>query len=153
MPKDRRSFFEKLTGTIAVNKDHEDELENYPTRPVEAEADADWEEVGELSVDVYETPDDVVVKTMIAGVKPEDVTIDISREVVTIKGARESVNEVATDNYHQKELFWGGFARTILLPAEIDTDGAEATEKHGLLTIRMPKIDKDKRQKLKVKSQ
>jgi HSP20 family protein len=72
--------------------------------------------------------------------------------MVTIKGSREAARTVADEDYFQHELYWGSFARTILLPAEIETEEAEASERNGLLTIRLPKIDKDKSTKLKVKT-
>ena len=107
---------------------------------------------GELAVDVYQTSTEVVIKTMVSGVKPEDLEIAITREMVTIKGRRELGREVSNDDYFQQELYWGAFSRTILLPVEIDVEESEAMEKHGLLTVRLPKIDMKKTQSLKVKS-
>lgn len=151
MPKDRRSFFERITGTISVADDHED-FEEVTPESVRHQPDWTEEEEGELSVDVYQTPNEIIIQTMVAGVKPEDLTINITREMVTIKGTREAVRTIADEDYFQRELYWGSFARTILLPAEIETEEAEASERNGLLTIRLPKIDKDKTTKLKVKT-
>ena len=151
MSKDRRSFFERITGTISVADDEEnyEEIVPEPTRP-----EPEWveEEECELSVDVYQTPSEIIIQTMVAGVKPEDLNISITREMVTIKGTREAVRTISDEDYFQRELYWGSFSRTILLPAEIETEEAEAAEKNGLLTIRLPKIDKDKTAKLKVKT-
>ena len=72
--------------------------------------------------------------------------------MVTIKGRREGPKEISAENYFYQELYWGAFSRTILLPAEVETEEVEATEKHGLLTIRLPKIDKERRQTIKIKS-
>lgn len=162
MPKDRRSFFERITGTISVadDRDNFDDYEEIRGRrkpiPEVEEKETDWMEEetqdGELTVDVYQTPTDIIVQTMVAGVRPEDLTITITREMITIKGTRERITGVATEDYYQKELYWGSFSRTILLPAEVETEEAEASEKHGLLTIKLPKIDKDRVQKLKVKT-
>lgn len=154
MPKNKRSFFERLTGSISVNDEPSRNLSNLES---ELESEANWpeepeEEEGELSIDLYETPNDIIVRAMVAGVRPDDLTIDISREMITVRGSRESMKEDSGNNYFHKELFWGSFSRTIVLPAEIDTDGVEATEKHGLLTIKLPKIDKDRKTKVKVKS-
>jgi HSP20 family protein len=77
--------------------------------------------------------------------------IAITRDMVTIKGKRVEQKDVQEDNYVYQELYWGAFARTIVLPAEVDVDMAEASEKHGLLTIRLPKLNKDRQTKLKVK--
>jgi HSP20 family molecular chaperone IbpA len=80
-----------------------------------------------------------VIKTIVAGVKPEDLDISISRDMVTIRGKREEVREVSDEDYFHRELYWGSFSRTILLPEEIDVEAAEASERHGLLTVRLPK--------------
>jgi len=106
---------------------------------------------GQLSVDVFQTPDEIVIKAHVAGVKPDDLDVSITRDMVTIRGKRSDHTEVQHDDYFYKELYWGSFSRTILLPQEVDTEQAEASEKHGLLTLRLPKIDKEKQKKLKVK--
>lgn len=110
------------------------------------------ESVGELSVDVFETPNEIVVKAMVAGVKPSDLDIDISRDSVTIYGTRESEREVEDENYFHQELYWGSFKRVITLPEEVDVDQSEATERNGLLIINLPKLDKSRKAKLKVRS-
>jgi HSP20 family molecular chaperone IbpA len=114
----------------------------------------DWneEEMGELAVDVYQTPSHVVIKALVAGVVPANVDISLSRDTLTVRGTREDEREVQDENYFQKELYWGSFSRTILLPEEVDVDQAEAYEKHGILIIRLPKINKAKQTKLKVRS-
>lgn len=156
MPKDKRSFFEKLTGSIAINEDEHEMIEEKEPAQVHTPKNASWieeqDEEAELTVDVYQTPSEIVVETMIAGVRPEDINISITREMITIKGKREKTAGVSDENYFQKELYWGAFGRTILLPSEVEAEEAEAIERHGLLTIRLPKIDKQKIQKIKVKS-
>jgi len=107
---------------------------------------------GELAVDVYQTNDMIVVKALIAGVHPNSVDISLTRETLTISGTRQDEKEVEEDNYFQRELYWGSFSRTILLPEEVDVDMAEASEKHGVLMIRLPKINKKKETKLKVRA-
>ena len=64
---------------------------------------------------------------------------------------RSDEREVEDENYFQRELYWGSFSRTILLPEEVDVERAEATEKHGILMIRLPKINKKRETKLKVR--
>lgn len=115
----------------------------------------DWatpQENEELPVDVYQSNGHVVVKAFIAGISPNTIDIALTRDMVTITGTREEEKEVSEDGYFQKELFWGAFSRTVLLPEEVDVDGAEATEKHGVLVIRLPKINKAKQTKLKVRT-
>lgn len=110
------------------------------------------EPAGELAVDVYQTPDHIVVKALVAGVQPQSIDIALTREMLTVTGRREDEREVEDEHYFQRELYWGSFSRTILLPEEIDVDAAEASEKHGILMIRLPKINKKRQTKLKVRS-
>lgn len=146
----KKSFFEKLTGIIKIddeNKEKETE-EQIETETEEAETETE----GQLAIDMYQTPSEIVVKTMIAGVKQEDLDVSITRDMVVIKGRREESNDTAGNDYFHKELYWGSFSRTIILPQEIDVDESEAINKNGLLIIKMPKIDKHRQAKLKIKS-
>jgi HSP20 family protein len=110
------------------------------------------EDIGELSVDVINSSDAIIVKAMIAGVKPADVDVDITRDSLTLKATRNDDHEIEDENFHVRELYWGSFARTIMLPEEVDVDLAEAKEKHGLLVITLPKLDKHRKAKLQIKS-
>ena len=152
-PNNKKSFFERLTGTINMDVAEDEAVEE---KIVTKNDKAGWIEedsgVGQLGVDVYQTPDNIFIKAMVAGVKPEDLDVSITRDMVTIKGKREEARTVSDDDYFVKELYWGEFSRTILLPAEVEAENAEAFEKHGLLIIRLPKIDKDKQMKVRVKS-
>jgi HSP20 family protein len=175
MIKEKKSFFERLAGSINADDDEEmvaidreDELDDVEEvlpvshaggkkehpRPKKHDDPMDDEnmEEGELSVDVYQTPTEIIIEAMVAGVKPEDLHLSITRDMVTIKGRRDGNTQVSDDDYFYKELYWGAFSRTILLPHEIEIEEAEAVEKHGLLIIRMPKVDKARQTKLKVKS-
>ncbi len=107
---------------------------------------------GELAVDVYQTTEAIVIKAFIAGVQPNSVDISLTRETLTVSGTRSDEKEVEEDGYFQRELYWGSFSRTILLPEEVDVDLAEASEKHGILMIRLPKINKARQTKLKVRT-
>jgi HSP20 family protein len=187
MLKEKKSFFERLAGSISVDDEEElpvstpvrevEEMEEVPIKhqssrrpePMPAPTpaprtkrhltlDEDMEEVdpdleeGELSVDVYQTNNEIIIEAMVAGVKPEDLHLSITRDMVTIKGRRDGNTQVSHDDYFYKELYWGTFTRTILLPHEVEIEEAEAVEKHGLLIIRLPKVDKARQTKLKVKS-
>lgn len=156
--KKKRSFIERITGAVHLDDDIlDDEIEVHENKNLRGEDLEDSTEMieqdmeGELAVDVLNTDDSIVIKAMIAGVRPSDVDIDISRDMVTIRASREEERETAEENYFQKELFWGSFSRNILLPEEIDVDMAEAKEKNGLLVLSLPKIDKNKKTKLQVK--
>jgi len=145
----KKSFFERLTGTVKLEEDEAIE----EARVIEhGDLLEEAEEEGQLTVDVYQTPGEIILKTMVAGVRPEDLDINITRDMVTIRGKREESSEVHDHDYFHKELYWGAFSRTIMLPEEIDVEESEAVERHGLLTIKLPKIDKSKQNKLRVKS-
>lgn len=163
----KRSFFEKITGTVNLDDNidrFEDELQiDAATQKAAAEEKThsnDEEEhaiyntsltpekeddVGQLAVDVRESTREIVVQAMVAGVKPSDLHIDISYDSVTVHGVRERDRGSEDDHYHHNELFWGSFSRSIVLPAEIEIETARASEKHGLLTLHLPKIDKQKK--------
>ena len=158
----RKSLFEWLTGSQAEDYGFE-ELEQggspfarTPAVPHEKNSSAppviEEDEAGELAVDVYQTPTHIIIKAMIAGVRPEDLDISITRDMVTIRGRRERHTEGTNGDFFFQELYWGSFTRTIVLPQEVEIEEAEASEKHGLLVIRLPKVDKGRQAKLKVKS-
>ena len=151
------SFFERLTGTVNV-KDYEasDVAEpEYADNTRDTALDNLMEEEnsdGQLTVDVYQNPNEIIIKAIVAGVKPENLDVSITRDMVTIKVRREDTKEVSEDNYFYKELYWGAFSRTILLPQEIEVEASTAIEKHGLLTLILPKVNKEKQTKLRVKT-
>lgn len=107
---------------------------------------------GQLAVDVYQTKNSVVVKAPVAGVDPEMIDIDVTNDSVAIRGERYDEKEVDQEGYHFQECYWGSFARSVVLPVECDAEKAEATFKNGILTIRLPKIQKTKAKKVKVKA-
>jgi HSP20 family protein len=174
MAKEKRSLFEWLTGSQTEDYTF-DELEqggsSYTPHPAPRHPEqrlreksisvsssddttevVEEEETGELAVDVYQTATHIIIKAMIAGVRPEDLDVSITRDMVTVKGKRERHTEGSSDEFFFQELYWGSFARTIVLPQEVEIEEAEASEKHGLLIIKLPKLDKGRQAKLKVKS-
>ena len=159
MPRDNRSFFEKLTGSVRVDEPTEWLNETETDEPSAALAKAgrpDWpqaDEDGELTVDVFQTPDEIIIQSTVAGVKPDELDVSIAQDMVTIKGKRQRAQEVTEKDYFYKELYWGTFSRSILLPQEVDADAAQATLKNGLITIKLPKLDRARTQRLKVKSE
>lgn len=168
MPR-KQSFLERLTGsgnaplsfedrqkkTVAKNVpnslgDPNDPWDFGATDMSDTDGD-DYDDEGELGVDMYISNEEIVIQSMIAGVTPENLQISITRDIVFIRGKRIAPN-VPNDEYAIKELYWGAFSRKIELPFEIDTDNAEAIEKYGLLIIRLPKLDISRSAELKVKS-
>jgi len=117
---------------------------------VDNEDDGDDSE-GQLTIDVYQTDDEVIIKSTIAGVKPEDLDVSINNDMVTIKGERKQEDEISLDNYYYQECYWGLFSRSVILPVEIIADKAEATMKNGILTLKLPKADTTKTRKIQVR--
>jgi len=105
---------------------------------------------GQLSVDVYEKGDNLIVKSTIAGVKPEDLEIYIHDDMLTIRGKRQKEETINKDNYFYQECYWGGFSRSLILPTEVQSDKIEAVLKNGVLTIILPKANKSKLINIKV---
>ena len=171
MNNTRKSFLQRLTGSFkeddeeavekmsqvnrksfnALNlKDIDDDRDDDDTED-EDEIDAPIAVEGQLGIDLFETPVEVIVKTMIPGVRKEDIDISLSRDMLTIRGERKDEKTIAEDDYHYRELYWGTFSRTVKLPHEVDIDRAEATESQGMLTLRLPRIDRERKANLKVK--
>jgi HSP20 family protein len=109
------------------------------------------EEEGELTIDIYDRGDAIMIQSTVAGVKPEDLDVSITNDTVSIQGKRERPEPVDEKDYYYKELFWGTFSRSVILPEEVEDENAEATLKFGLLTIRLPKKRRGVVQRLKVK--
>lgn len=123
-----------------------------PKAKVEEELNDFVEEAeGQLAVDVYQTPTEIVIQSTVAGVDPENLDIAITNESVTIRGRRERFERVKDEDYFYQECYWGRFARSIILPQEVDPEKAVASLKNGVLLIRLPKINREKIKKLKVK--
>ncbi|KKT92235.1 MAG: Protein containing Heat shock protein Hsp20 protein [Candidatus Jorgensenbacteria bacterium GW2011_GWA2_45_13] len=115
------------------------------------EFDAEEEAEGQLTVDVYQDKDNIIVQSTVAGVEPDDLEINITNESVTVRGRREKMQKIEDKDYYYQECFWGKFSRSIILPAEVDPEGSKASLKNGVLSVTMPKLVKKRAKKLKVK--
>lgn len=165
----KRSFFDRLSGTIpaddsfesfddemplttpSVRKDSRARASEASGRPAPLDDDLPGDE-GQLPVDVHQTGSDIIIRAFVAGVRPDELNISISRDRVEIEGSRMEREQVSGSDYFTRELFWGSFTRAIMLPQEIDVEATSASAKDGLLTIILPKLDKAKQTKLRVKS-
>lgn len=154
----KKSFFERLMGgdNDAAHDPFEDDTEQKEKKAVAAPARLGQggptaDEEGELLVDVYHTPDEIVIQAILGGVARDEIDISATQEMITIRATREHPEEVGRENYYYQELYWGTFSRSIMLPQEIDIDATQANFSNGLLTIRLPKIDKERVEKIKVK--
>lgn len=157
----KRSFFDRLSGNTSSDDaldTFDDELPAAPHKEsrkkgvhsASLDDDSPFSE-GELPVDVHQSAGDIVIRAFVAGVRPDELSISISRDKVEIQGSRVEREQSTNPDYFTRELFWGSFSRTIVLPEEIDVDASTASAKDGLLTIILPKLDKAKQTKLRVK--
>lgn len=178
MVKVKRSFLEKLTGAKRIEDDiynvniprHlEPEPNFYPQEqeretevvldhtpaprpmPREESFSRSDDSEGQLTIDVYQTDNDIVIKSTIAGVKPEDLDVNINNDMITIRGERKQDEQVSGENYYYQECYWGSFSRSVILPIDIIPDKVEASMKNGILTIRMPKADNSRTKKIQVR--
>lgn len=110
----------------------------------------DYEE-GQLSIDVYQTDRDIIVKSTIAGVRPDDIDISLNNDMLTIRGRRQMDEEIDDENYLYRECYWGAFSRSIILPVEVKADKIEAVLENGVLTVVLPRARTAKRTEIKVK--
>ncbi len=111
----------------------------------------DWKVTdGQLVVDIYETEKELIVQSAIAGIKNNKINIGLENDILIITGERENPIKDDNKNYFTQECYFGPFSREIILPREIDTSRIEAKVKEGILTIRMPKIERAKSKKIEV---
>lgn len=114
--------------------------------------DKEWPKTeGQLAVDVYQTESELVIQSAIAGVKSEELDISVEGDLVIIRGKRKRPLE-ENEDYFSQECYWGSFSRKIILPVEVDPGRIDASLKNGILTIRMPKILREKKMKVTIKS-
>jgi HSP20 family protein len=159
MMKRKRSLFERITGTVKMDEfDDVEHLDNDSESTPHGEINNSLEnpdehaDMGQLSVDVINQPEEIIIRAIVAGVKPHELDVQISRDMVVITGTREEDKEIDERDFYHRELYWGSFSRKIILPEEIDVELSSAEEKHGLLELHLTKIDKNKKTKLQVKS-
>ena len=111
----------------------------------------DGEPEGQLTIDVYQTVTEIVIESAIAGVAPEDLDINVTTDSVSIIGRRHREKSVREEDYFYRECYWGKFSRSIILPQEIDPEDSKVSLKNGILSIHLPKLNKRKAKKLKVR--
>lgn len=173
MPKEKQSFLERLTGSIKPEPEESESVEMevatakkdfIEERPREKvivkeiptmKKERTWmeEAEGQLTIDVYQTPSEIIIKSTIAGVKPEDLDVAITNDMVTVKGRRMKDEEVSQDDYYYQECYWGSFSRSVILPVEVEAEKSKATLRNGILTVRLPKLERIKTKKIQVQEE
>lgn len=152
---------EELAAEPYVEEDDEEveefeeevESQDFEAPAPKAKKDEDWlsDYEGQLNIDMYQTKDNVIIKSTIAGVRPEDIDITVANDMVSIKGARRKEENVSNDDYFYQECYWGNFSRSVIVPVDIDSESIEADLKDGILTVIIPKAAKAKTKKVKVR--
>ena len=127
-----------------INPEPQPEEETQPLE-ITQESWLEKPEEGELAVDVFEHGDNVVIKSTIAGIKPENIDVFVENDMVTVRGKRHEDEDVRQRNYFFQECYWGNFSRSIILPVNIKGDEAQAVLKNGVLKITIPKAQKKAR--------
>lgn len=136
------------------SKEKEEALVVKENIDIEAKKDETWlsESEGQLTIDVFQTPANIIIQSTIAGVKPDDVDITITNDTVTIKGERKNEEIIKEEDYYYQECYWGKFSRSVILPVDVVSEKAEASMKNGILTIVLPKAEQLRTKKIRVKS-
>lgn len=139
--------FQRISVKAAIEEEPLEEPSNEP----QEEDEPSWLKAeGELVIDVYQTDKDIVIQTAIAGVRAQDLDISIENDMVTIVGERKHPNTDEPKKYYCEECYWGAFSRQIILPEEIDPDKAKTSMRNGVLTLRLPLLDKQKTRKIEI---
>lgn len=141
----------EIKEAIAIKEELEEKEETEPTKIKKADFTENPEEEGQIAIDVYQTDSQIVVQAAIGGIKPADIEVVIENGIVQIKGSRHKDETISKNDYIIKECYWGAFSRQFVLPTEVDASRAEALLKDGVLTIKMPKINKERVTKLEIK--
>jgi len=143
---------EEIDAEVGAEEENQS-VQRVAEAPRAAKEGEDWlsDYEGQLNIDMYQTKDNVIIKSTIAGVRPEDIDITVANDMVTIKGARKKEETVSQDDYFYQECYWGNFSRSVIIPVDIDSEGIEADLKDGILTVIIPKAAKAKTKKVKVK--
>ena len=104
------------------------------------------------AIDMYQTDNEVVVKASVPGIKAEEVQINITGDVLTLKGELKQEEERKERAWHIREQRFGSFERSVMLPTTVKTDKAEAVFENGILTITLPKADEVKPKTINIKA-
>jgi len=104
------------------------------------------------AIDMYQTSDDVVIKAALPGLKADEVQINVTGDVLTLRGETRQSEEVQEQTYHLREHRWGSFERSIPLPVTVLADKAKAEFENGVLTVTLPKAEEVRPKTIAVKA-
>ncbi|MCL4358351.1 MAG: Hsp20/alpha crystallin family protein [Patescibacteria group bacterium] len=110
------------------------------------------EEEGQLSIDVYQTENRVVVISTVSGVTMDDLEILVHVDMLIIRGRRLPPEAVKPEQYLYRDCYWGPFSRTIILPRDVDLSQIKASIKNGILMISLPRVQGEAFKKISVET-
>ncbi|HET9481312.1 MAG TPA: Hsp20/alpha crystallin family protein [Candidatus Polarisedimenticolia bacterium] len=102
------------------------------------------------AVDIYETPEEVVLKADLPGVLQGEIDVQIENSTLTLRGERKFHKETKEEDYHRIERSYGHFSRSFQLPGSIDQTRISATHKEGVLEVHLPKREDTRPRQIKV---
>ena len=105
-----------------------------------------------LALDIAESENEYVVKASLPGIYLDDLEITYANNTLTIKGEVREEQELEEARYHLRERSYGSFARSITLPAGVESDKIEASYEAGVLTLRLPKAEEIKPKRIAIKA-
>jgi HSP20 family protein len=112
-----------------------------------------WNEGARVpDMDLYQTDDEVVLKATLPGLKPDDINISVTGDVVTLRGTVVEETETKETTYYLRERTSGEFSRSVPLPAPVVADRAKADFENGVLTLTLPKAEEVKPKTITVKA-
>jgi len=151
MAKDK-NLINKIMGTQTMEDEDTEVTESAEGAAQPQAQQEDWlsEYEGQLTIDMYQTKDNVIIKSTIAGVRPEDIDVTIANDMVTVRGERKRDFDASSEDYFYQECYWGSFSRSVVLPVDVDIENVSADLKDGILTVILPKAAKAKAKKVKV---
>ncbi len=143
------SLYMPITVSLHAATNKDDELLLFPKAGGEFSREGGEEswltaEEGRLAVDVYETDHELILKSAIAGVRTEHLEVFVHNDMLTVRGRRTEETEHGAKPL-VRECHWGSFSRSVILPTEVDVDHISAALKDGVLTVRLPKIERSRK--------
>jgi HSP20 family protein len=145
-----------FTGLSRWERDMDHMMEDFFGRRARPWWPENWFRRDEMDVsapalDVFEDKDDVVVKAELPGIDKENIEVNLTDNLLTIKGEKKKEEEVKEENYYRCERSYGSFTRSVELPKAVHTDKVKASFKNGILEVRVPKTEEAKTKEIKVK--
>lgn len=140
-----------LASALFSGNDDQPQKQAPAQQPAATTKEEEYDTVpGQLAVDVYETPEQLIIKARTAGVNRNDLDVSIADGVLTISGTLSSGDDAEATHWHVQECYWGEFSRTLVLPVAVKEDEVKAVLKDGVLTIAFNKVKQEQARKIQI---